>query len=146
MADDNDTELELYINNDGDLYRQHTRPLQQLLAKAKAKGTYDRLRALRAFDAVVDAGVKKYKREFPGSSFSTSDRKGAASSMLTYFEIEHKLGNIRPDAAKPGGKKSPAQLDAEISHGLVSARGARSRTEQKARRYGRVRPGGRNDV
>lgn len=93
-----DNELELYIVNDSWMYKNHTRPLQQRLAAAKSSGTYDRLRALKGFDAVVNAGARRYAREFPGSSFSVSDKKDAASEMLRYFEAEHKLGNIKTDA------------------------------------------------
>jgi triphosphoribosyl-dephospho-CoA synthetase len=141
MSNDRDAsdELLLYINNDGTLYRNHTRPLHQRLALAKASGTYDRLRALRGFDRVVDEGARAYRREFPGSSFSVSDKKNAASEMLRYFETEHRLGNIRPDSgikitkaderaierkldathAKLANRtKSSAQLDREIAAAL----------------------------
>lgn len=101
-----DDELELYIHNDGDMYRQHTRPLHQRLALAKANGTFDRLRALKAFDAIVNEGAKRYKREWPDASFSIADKKAAASEMLRYFEVEHKLGNIKPEA------KVKAEVDA----------------------------------
>ena len=113
-------ELELYIVNDGDLYREHRRPLEQRLILAKLAGTYDRLRALKGYDALVREGVRRYAREFPGSSFSPSEKKDAASSMLGTFEVEYKLGNMKPDGPKGGA--STAQLNRDIAESLAKKR------------------------
>ena len=42
------TELELYAENDGSLYRAFVRPLQRRLAAAKADGTYESEKAVAA--------------------------------------------------------------------------------------------------
>lgn len=57
-------ELYLYISNDGQLYRQHTTPIINNLKKKYAKGQYDPDLAVKAFMYLVDAGVRKYDKEF----------------------------------------------------------------------------------
>lgn len=57
-------ELELYIVNDGELYRQQHEPIIRNLQKKRAKGTYDRDKAVTLFMYLVENGAKKYLREF----------------------------------------------------------------------------------
>lgn len=98
MAAEN--ELCLYITNDGDLYRQFTRPLQKQLAAAKKAGTYDRAEALKRFHDLARVGATKYKREFrydtAPQTTSANSIRACAKDMLEYFEIEHGLGNMKP--------------------------------------------------
>lgn len=95
MADDNDTELELYINNDGKMYRDLTRPLQKRLAMEKAIGTYSRDRALKEFKQIAKDGAGRYRKEW-GHSFDAKTQHRAARGMLDYFETEYRLGNMKP--------------------------------------------------
>jgi hypothetical protein len=67
-------ELKLYIDNEGDLYRQQTTPIMKNLATKLAKGIYDRAKAEKLWMYLVESGAKKYEQEF-GSQF-TSERSG----------------------------------------------------------------------
>lgn len=58
------TELELYIDNDGDLYRQRTQPIEKNLYLKITKGTYSKQLAPKLWGHLVEAGAKKYAREF----------------------------------------------------------------------------------
>jgi hypothetical protein len=56
-------ELDLFIDNDGDLYRQQTQPIQKNLITKLAKGVYDKDKAVKLWMYLVDSGAKKYARE-----------------------------------------------------------------------------------
>lgn len=58
--------LRLFIRNDGDLYRTIADPTIQNLAKKMAKGTYRDDLAVKAWQYLADAGVKKYDKEVVG--------------------------------------------------------------------------------
>ena len=90
-----DTELELYITHDGDMYREFTRPLQKRLAMEKSIGTYNHARALTEFKAIAKEGARRYRKEW-GESLGPSEQNSAAKGMLDYFETEHRLGNMKP--------------------------------------------------
>ena len=57
-------ELQLYIENDADLYRQQYIPILQNLSKKKKKGVYNPQLAPKLFRYLVDNGAKKYAKEF----------------------------------------------------------------------------------
>jgi len=92
-------ELKLYIDNDADLHRsQHVSILKNLATK-KARGAYEHPLAVKLFGYLVEAGAKKYAKEFgsPGQVwhqlFPASTRKAVAEELTTDFEDEHALGN-----------------------------------------------------
>lgn len=91
----NKRELELYVENDAQLYRQMIVPTYKNLQKKMDKGTYDPQKAEISFKRIADAGAKSYVKEFGGDNytFSPSDRRGVAVSMRRYFENEYKAGN-----------------------------------------------------
>ena len=119
-------ELELYINNDGDLYRQQTTSILKNLATKKAKGIYNRQLAIKLFGYLVESGAKKYAREFgsPGQPwnkmFDVPTRRSVAESLAKSFEDEWNVGSYRDLAPKKYSaiSKSPAQLDREIKQAL----------------------------
>lgn len=87
------TELVLYAENDGDLYRQMLRPIESNLIKKARKGTYDSKLALKAWVGFADAAAKKYAKEFasPGDwnkIFTPATRHMAAKEILRHFEGE----------------------------------------------------------
>lgn len=93
-------ELRLFIDNDGDLYRQQTTSIMKNLATKLAKGVYDRQKAEKLWMYLVEAGAKKYNREFGTESsfpwhkmFSMADRKEVAKELNDHFLTEWKLGN-----------------------------------------------------
>lgn len=91
-------ELELYIENDGDLYRQQYQPILKNLATKVARGVYDHAKAVKLFMYLANSGAQKYVKEY-GSSlpwhemFNTATRRAVAESLTRSFETENALGN-----------------------------------------------------
>lgn len=119
-----ESNLSLYVDNDGDIYRLFTRPAQQELATKKANGTYSRSDAVRAFTRVINEGVRRYQREIGPQKFSAAERNEAVKDMVDYFETEYGIGNFNhllPASAKskaPAKKKTAAQIQREINQAL----------------------------
>lgn len=107
-------ELELFITNDGDLYRQQYKPILANLATKKARGVYDHSKAVKLFGYLVESGLKKYTREVAGGGAvwhemaGQATRKAVAEALTRDFETEYGLGNyehLKPK--KYQGKKNP---------------------------------------
>lgn len=76
-------ELELFIVNDGDLYRQRVQPIIANLAKKTRKGVYDHAKAAKLWGYLADAGAQKYTKDFDArgsTSFASSRRRTALRS------------------------------------------------------------------
>lgn len=86
-------DLELYIDNEFDLYRDIWTPITTELTKKKAASTYDRDEAETAFMYLIRAGVRKYQKEFPETRISPAVMVETGKSMCDRFEVEHSLGN-----------------------------------------------------
>jgi hypothetical protein len=92
-------ELELYTENDADLYRQQYSPINKNLATRKARGIYKHDLAVKLFMYLMESGAKKYAKEFggPGANwsemFNVPTRRAAAERFASYFETEYDLGN-----------------------------------------------------
>jgi hypothetical protein len=92
-------ELKLYIDNDGDLYKQGAM-YRAALAKRMTKGTFDAALAAKGFGWIVDAGAKKYANT-PSTGyawnvlFSPATRKQVAKEMAEEwageYRIQHRL-------------------------------------------------------
>lgn len=112
MADETDDigALELFIDNDSDLYRQMYTPILVNLMRKRRRGNYDSGLAIKAFYNLATEGAKKYFREHGGrgrwyNMFPTSVRRATAVSLRNRFEMEADLGNYdgmleRADAAR----------------------------------------------
>lgn len=93
------TELLLYIENDGDLYRQRFIPIVKNLQKKLDKGTFDSDKAIKFWMSLIDAGAKKYAKEFgsPGDKwndlFNKATRLVVAHGFNESFLAEIKAGN-----------------------------------------------------
>lgn len=85
-------ELKLFIENDGDLYRQQGLPILVNLAKKKAKGSYDPVKAAKLYKYLADNGAKKYGKEY-GGQFSPDTRRETARQLARDFEDEAAAGN-----------------------------------------------------
>ncbi len=102
-------ELELYIDNDADLYRQQFLPIVRNLMRRRQNGTYDSSKAVTLFMYLMDAGAKKYVTEFGtrgskiDSMFNRNTRLQAARAFRDSFETEAGLGNY--DKFAPPGKR-----------------------------------------
>jgi hypothetical protein len=102
---DSARELELYTENNADLYRQQYIPIVKNLMLKRQKGIYDREKAVKLFMYLMESGAKKYIREFvqsstPGSLppkidtiFNKATREVAARRFRDSFEGEAELGN-----------------------------------------------------
>lgn len=96
-------ELYLWIENDGDLYRQQYEPINKNLTIKKAQGRYDHILAAKLFGYLAESGAKKYYadsvgRKVPGDRgwsemFPKKLRDAVAEELRDKFEIEHALGN-----------------------------------------------------
>ena len=92
------TELKLYIDNDGDLYRRQTTSILKNLATKKVRSQYKHDLAVKLFGYLVEAGAKKYVKEFGGppawhKQFDVPTRKAVAEELTRDFEGEFELGN-----------------------------------------------------
>jgi hypothetical protein len=85
-------ELELYLQNDRDIYLQRLVPIYKNLQSKKTKGIYDHTKAIRGMGYAVNDANSKYKKEH-GYSFTTSVRYQVAKNMVKYFEDEYRIGN-----------------------------------------------------
>lgn len=91
-------ELDLFIRNDGDLYRQQHIPITKNLITKMARGTYDSEKAVKMFMYLAESGAKKYKKEFGDElkwheMFNVATRREVAKSLRNSFETEAELGN-----------------------------------------------------
>lgn len=88
-------ELEQYAVNEADLYPQR-QSIEKNLATKKARGEYKHDLAVKAFGYFVEAGAKKYAKEFGGTwhkMFDVPTRRAVAKNLTKAFEEEYKLGN-----------------------------------------------------
>jgi len=88
------TELEVFIENDGDLYRQQTVPIMKNLQKKLEKGVFDKSKAEKLWMYLVENGAKKYAKDSGGGTwhkmFSMADRKAVAKNLNEGFLAELK--------------------------------------------------------
>ncbi len=94
---DEATELLLYAQNDGDLYRSMVQSVQKNLERKIKSGKYNHKFAPKAWLHVLDAAAKKYVKEFdaPGSKWSDvfpkKARMEAAQEWADQWYEEKKL-------------------------------------------------------
>jgi hypothetical protein len=90
-------ELQLYCENDGDLYRQQVQPIVKNLEKKIKKGVFDRAKAEKLWGYLAESCAKKYAKEFGSSDqpwhkmFSMSDRRAVAKAFNDDFMAERNL-------------------------------------------------------
>lgn len=63
-------ELQLYIENDGQLYRQQFQPIVNNIKRKIKSGKLDESKLPQLFMYLVDNGAKKYQKEFGNEDFS----------------------------------------------------------------------------
>jgi hypothetical protein len=92
-------ELELFVENDADLYRQQYTPINKNLITKMARGVYNHDKAVKLFGYLMESGAKKYAKQYSSSVsdwhqiFSPATRKSVAELFARHFEAEAKLGN-----------------------------------------------------
>lgn len=105
-------ELELFIENDSQLYNSQEKPIQKNLITKMARGVYNHAGAVKLYGYLMESGAKKYNREHGGGGsvwhemFNTATRKAAAERFANSFETEAKLGNYDQYLPKKYQKKS----------------------------------------
>lgn len=89
-------ELQLYIDNDYQLYRSQFIPILKNYTRKMRKGVYDRKLAAKGFMHLLDRGARQYVKEFgsPGDKVQTmfpkKDREKLAMQYAMQFEIDYK--------------------------------------------------------
>jgi hypothetical protein len=81
-------ELDLYLENTGELYPQK-QYIIQAMQKKKKRGKYDPAKAPKAFQYLVDAAAKRYNKEFgSGGSriFDKPTREALAEDLAKRYE------------------------------------------------------------
>lgn len=82
------TELDLYIENDSDLYRQKQAILKNLQLKAR-RGIYDKSKAAKLWGYWVQTGARKYVKEFASGPiqniFNKTTREHVANELAARY-------------------------------------------------------------
>lgn len=100
-------ELELFIENDSNLYRSQYTPILKNLTLKRAKGIYRHDLAVKVFRYMVDRADKMYFSRRAVTT-STATRNAVADSLARGFEQEYDLGNYESLLpAKYQGKTNP---------------------------------------
>ena len=85
-------ELKLFIDNDGELYRQHTTPMMKNLARKMVKAVYDSVVAVKLWKYLAEAGARKYAEVHGGDAsgwarvFTVLIRRRVAKEACDDFE------------------------------------------------------------
>jgi hypothetical protein len=93
-------EIELFADNDSQLYFQSRKPILANLARKYKKGTYDIDKAAKLWRYYVEAAMKKYNKEFGSRSdkwfdlLDTHDRNLLAREYAIRTKAEFDLGNF----------------------------------------------------
>lgn len=92
------TELDLYITNDGDLYRRMTQRIEKNMRRKWDKGTYSQELAVKGWMHLVDEGARLYVKEFcgandpkPFSVFPKAERTELAKRFEARFRAEMEI-------------------------------------------------------
>jgi hypothetical protein len=142
MDDTTLRELQLFTENDADIYRQTTTPIVRNLRTKQAQGKYDHDRAVDAFMYLAEAGARKYARlHSVGEAdwhniFPVDVRRAAAVAWRDEFEEESRNGNYDNATYLPkkyldkiAGKKTPASTRSKTAHSEAYYTGMRAGRE-----------------
>jgi len=91
-------ELQMFIDNDGDLYRQQTVSIHKNLMAKRARGVYNPQLAAKAFMYLAEAGAKKYAKDLGSDTnwhniFDVATRRLVAENLRDEFIAEAEVGN-----------------------------------------------------
>ena len=91
-------ELQLFIDNDFQLYRQQHEPIIRSLMRKRARGTFDLEKSVKLWSYLVESGAKKYHQEFGSrrdkwsDTFNPRTRELAARKMARRFKEDADAG------------------------------------------------------
>jgi len=101
-------ELELYITNEAALFgpRSQAESIRKNLLRKMKAGSFDTARSVDAWMYLVEAGAKRYAKEYADPSdwsrmFSVPTRREVARTLAEEFETEAKLGNYHLNPSEP---------------------------------------------
>lgn len=129
-------DLELTIENDGDLYRQQFQPIVKNLMRKRRAGTYRHDLAVKLFGYLVEAGAKKYAANYGDDGkpwhamFNVPTRHAVAASMTRSFEREAELGNyddLLPPTPTRQHVSAVKRTNAQLRHDIQRATGMKVR-------------------
>lgn len=86
-------ELQLFIENDSDLYRQRVVPIQTNLVTKIARGTFDINKAPLIYKYLIDDGIRKYNKDNGGMSLSKEEKENLQNKFVNEFLDEAQYGN-----------------------------------------------------
>jgi|TARA_R110002012_G_scaffold305715_2_gene509954 hypothetical protein len=91
-------ELQLYIENDNDLYQRQFIPIVRNLMRKRAAGKFDMRKSIKLYGYLVESGAKKYAKEFGDGRdwsrmFNPRERQLVATRIARNFKDEADLGN-----------------------------------------------------
>jgi hypothetical protein len=119
-------ELHLFIDNDGDLYRQQYQPILKNLVTKQAKGVYDKDKAIKLWLYLVESGAKKYVKEYGGVwnvMFSVPTRREVAAKLNEHFLAESALGAYASLLPKKYQPQAVRYAKAKIAGGKARSAG-----------------------
>lgn len=106
-ADENAArELELYIENDYELVGAERGPgksIEAMLRRKISRGNFDADKSVRAWEYLIEAGAKKYAKEFGSSErdwskmFDVPTRTFVARRFAEHFASENEISRERAD-------------------------------------------------
>lgn len=94
-------EIFLFVDNDGEIYERIIEPLINNYARRLVKGDLDAVKAVKGFIHPVEAGMKKYAREFGPAHWydllTVVERRRVAAALLVSYsdEIAGRANEIR---------------------------------------------------
>lgn len=125
------TELYLFIENDGDLYRQQYQPILKNLVTKQAKGVYDKDKAIKLWLYLVESGAKKYVREYGSGAwhemFNVPTRREVAVKLNEHFLAESALGAYASLLPKKYQPKEVRHAKAKLATGGKRRKAKRAR-------------------
>jgi hypothetical protein len=86
-------EIQLYTENDFDMYKDFLVPYYQNLEKKMAKNIYDKEKATKGMQKILNIAYRKYCKEIYPEPISPLARRMASEEMIENFEIEKQAGN-----------------------------------------------------
>ncbi len=132
-------ELKLTTENDGNIYRQHIEPILKNLTGKMASGKYDRVKAVKLFMYLAEAGARLYAKEFGSGEhewhtiFPVPVRRLAAISWRDEFEQMYKEGQY--DRFIPKKYQKTSTSDKEYQEGVAHAQHVAERSPKSAIEY-----------
>lgn len=87
-------ELELYTEDTRAIYDRHTMPTINNLRRKYQRGTYDKEKAVKAWEYVAEAAAKLYCKEFATPSawhtvFNAATRRAVAATLESVYFDEY---------------------------------------------------------